>query len=109
MLVLGYIHNEAQRSLTDVPDDFEAARDLCYLPVRQGWTYGTLVQHPPRLNGLGSAGLSVAATAALAAGSEEALAELTKIQRRSMWLSVVSSVSVAALATVAIVGALRGR
>lgn len=48
-MVLGYIVNEAQRSLNDVPNDFEAARDLCYTPVRQGWVYGQINER-----GLGS-------------------------------------------------------
>lgn len=51
---LGFATNEIQRSLNglgDVPNDFEAAVDLQYTPVRQGWYYGYPITNPS--NGLG--------------------------------------------------------
>lgn len=53
---LGLATNEIQRSLNglgDVPNDFEAAVDLQYTPVRQGWYYGYPVTNPTPPAGLG--------------------------------------------------------
>jgi hypothetical protein len=55
---LGLATNEIQRSLNgamlgDVPNDFEAAVDLQYTPVRQGWYYGYPVTNPAPAGGLG--------------------------------------------------------
>lgn len=93
---LGIYVNEAQRSLTDVPSDFEAARMMQYLPVRQGWIYG-----------LGQDAASAAA--AVAAGDAEAVRHLVKVQRIQMILSVVSTLSIAAIATLAIARAIKAR
>jgi len=58
---LGLATNEIQRSLngaglSDVPNDFEAAVDLQYTPVRQGWYYGYPVTNPTSSAGLGQPG-----------------------------------------------------
>jgi hypothetical protein len=104
--MLGITVNEIQRSLVglgDIPNDFEAAKSLCYTPVRQGWFYGIpykcpqtgAAPIPPKdVMGLGHIGLG-----------DTDLGQLPEVstgrQNFFLFLQVLSTVSVATLAFVA--------
>jgi hypothetical protein len=87
--------------LGDVPNDFEASVDLQYIPVRQGWYYGNPIdgrsyptmQPMPSRGGFGDAATD---------------AESLKLERTQTILQVISTVSIAAVATLAVIGAIRG-
>jgi hypothetical protein len=85
--------------LGDVPNDFEASVDLQYIPVRQGWYYGNPV------NG-GSYPTMQPARSAL--GDAATDAESLKLERTQTILQVISTISIAAVATLAVIGAIRG-
>lgn len=84
---LGFPVNEIQRSLNglgDVPNDFEAAVDLQYTPVRQGWYYGYPITNP-------SAGLGQPTTVAPGATTAG-----------QTFMQVVSTASIAIMASLAL-------
>lgn len=90
----------ARGQFGDVPNDFEASVDLQYIPVRQGWYYGTPVDgrsYPDARRNLGDA------------ASEAALQQLAKTERLQTILQVISTMSIATMATLAIVRAIRAR
>lgn len=99
------------RGLGDAPDDFEAAIDLQYTPVRQGWIYGEPVQGFPHVsNGAVEVysgtnaynALSGPAAAIAAASDEKSFKHLVRAQRIQTALQVISTLSIASLATMAI-------
>jgi hypothetical protein len=87
--------------LGDVPNDFEASVDLQYIPVRQGWYYGNPIdgrsyptmQSMPSRGGLGDAAVD---------------AETLKLERTQTILQIISTVSIAAVATLAVIRAISG-
>lgn len=96
------------RGFGDVPNDFEASVDLQYIPVRQGWYYGTPVDgrgYPDAKQGLGR----VRANGLGDASSEAALRQLAKTERLQTILQVISTASIATMATLAIIRAIRAR
>lgn len=99
------------RGLGDVPNDFEASVDLQYIPVRQAWYYGTPVDgrgYPDA--GLPRSGLGAVRRRALGdAASEAALKQLAKTERLQTVLQVVSTLSIATMATLAIARAIKSR
>lgn len=98
-------HGPKQKSLGDVPNDFEASVDLQYIPVRQGWYYGNPVDgsgYPDARYGLGA---DVAP--APVPSSVDALAQLAKAERTQTIFQIISTVSIATLATLAIIRAIR--
>lgn len=119
--MLGIYVNEMQRSVSglgDQPNDFEAAYDLCYLPVREAWYYGTPVRpadaglpnYLPLPGGLGNPSLLAAEQAVN--GNEAALAairDLAKVQKRLLAFQTLSAVAVSALTVFSVVQALRGK
>lgn len=138
--MLGIVVNEVQRSLTGIgeaPNDFEASRDLCYLPVREQWFYdGTHPQYPTPLGPSGdvSKDLDYRVLAPRSRGyaySEytpygsysayshglrgndlgatlgDAVEELNKLNKRLFWLQALSTASILTLASLAVVKAVR--
>ncbi len=94
-----------RRNLGDVPNDFEASVDLQYIPVRQGWYYGKPVDgrgYPDVRSGLGQA-----AAAAVASGNDETLKQLAKAEKIQTILQVISTLSIATIASLAIGRAIR--
>jgi len=110
---LGIAVNEMQRSINgaglgDIPNDFEAAIDLQYTPVRQGWYYGypstgggyASVQRCP--NSCGRGGLADATT-----DSElTAVQTLAKAQKAQAIMQVISTISISIIASLAIARAI---
>jgi hypothetical protein len=102
------------RGLGDVPNDAEAAIDLQYTPVREGWFYGVPVQGFPNSQRdsdptvlVGNAALAALGdpTAALVAqsnGDALSMRRLVRAQRAQTALQVVSTLSIATLAGLAI-------
>jgi hypothetical protein len=96
MSIIPYGHWRPQ-ALGDVPNDFEASVDLQYIPVRQGWYYGTPVDG----RGYPGSGLGDAAS-----DSVQQLAKATKFQTI---LQVISTLSIATMAGLAIARAIQTR
>jgi hypothetical protein len=100
---LGIAVNEIQRSLGDVPNDAEAAYDLQYTPVRQGWYVGYPVtgggyESSNRCpNGLGDGGAPTAPV--------PVQVELSKREKFAIGLQVAGTLAVVTVATVAVVRA----
>ena len=98
-------HVRRRRSLGDVPNDFEAAIDLQYTPVRQGWYYGYPstgggYESVPRCpNGLGDDTTT--------AQELTAVQLLAKAQKAQAIMQIVSTASIAILATLAIMRAVK--
>lgn len=102
------------RGLGDVPNDFEAAIDLQYTPVREGWFYGVPVQGFPKVDrdndpevlvgnaAIAALGDSTAAMVAHGHGDAMSLRRLVRAQRTQTVLQVVSTLSIATLAGLAI-------
>jgi hypothetical protein len=131
--VLGITVNEVQRSiLGEAPNDFESSRDLCYLPVREGWFYGDVTGQPPYPTPLGPTGdaskdldyrifsppsrrvygpfsstpynpYNQLGSASLG----DAVEELNKLNKRLFWLQAFSTVSIVTLASLAVIKAVR--
>jgi hypothetical protein len=97
-------HVRRRRSLGDVPNDFEAAIDLQYTPVRQGWYYGYPstgggYESVPRCpNGLGDDTTTQELTA---------IQLLARAQKAQAIMQIVSTASIAILATLAIMRAVK--
>lgn len=99
----GIAVNEIQRSLGDVPNDAEAAYDLQYTPVRQSWYVG----YPVTGGGYQSRNnCNLGADATSQSTAEMALAQLAKHQRFQAALQVIGTVSILAVATVAVAKAI---
>ena len=80
--------------LGDVPNDFEASRDLQYIPVRQGWYYGYPIDgrgYPDVRRGLGENDRSAIA-----------LQQLTKYERTQTVLQAISTFSIATIAVLTV-------
>jgi hypothetical protein len=107
---------QLHRALGDAPDDFEAAVDLQYTPVRQGWFYGQPVGgYPGGVNygrgapevfvgasAIANLGGNAAAAIAHAGGDEASLRKLVRSQHIQTTLQAVSTFSLAAVAGLAI-------
>lgn len=106
--MLGLATNEIQRSLNglgDTPNDFEAAWNLQYTPVREGWYYGQPIQNvtvpvvrPALGGGLGG----------FADGAPDA-ATGTSTDKLRTALQVVSTVAITVMAGLAIYRTVRLR
>lgn len=103
----GIAVNEIQRSLGDVPNDAEAAYDMQYTPVRQGWYVGYPVTgggYQSR-NSCSNLGADAAATSSQST-AETALAQLAKHQRFQAAMQVIGTMSILAVASVAVAKAI---
>lgn len=106
---LGIAVNEMQRSINgaglgDVPNDFEAAIDLQYTPVRQGWYYG----YPSTGGGYASVQRCSRGGFADATTDTEltAVQTLAKAQKAQALLQIVSTISIAVIASLAVARAI---
>jgi len=96
--------------LGDVPSDSEAAIDLQYTPVRQGWFYGEPVQGFPDHHREGDPQVFVGPEALAMLGeaannknsSDPALKTLVRVERLQTALQIISTASIAVLATLAV-------
>lgn len=98
-------------ALGDVPNDFEAAADLQYTPVRESWYYGTPVTGK-MFNDPG-AGTRRYLGHKFAKGNIQAfemleLQRLVALQRRQTMLQTIATASVAVIASLALIKAFRG-
>lgn len=131
--MLGIVVNEVQRSvLGEAPNDFESSRDLCYLPVREGWFYGDVTGQPPYPPPLGPSGdaskdldyrvFSPPSRRIYGPFSSspynpynqlggatlgDAVDELAKLNKRLFWLQALSTASILTLASLAVIKAVR--
>ena len=104
---LGLPVNEIQRSLNglgDLPNDFEAAVDLQYTPVRQGWYYG----YPVTGGGYASVP-RCGARAGLGEATPEAAAALVRVEKLQTVLQVVSTLAITTIASLAVMRAIHVR
>jgi hypothetical protein len=97
-----YRPESARGQFGDVPNDFEASVDLQYIPVRQGWYYGAPIDgrgYPDasRQKSLGDATADVA------------LQQLARAEKFQAVLQVISTASIAVLATLAVMRAVQAR
>jgi hypothetical protein len=100
---LGIAVNEIQRSLGDVPNDAEAAYDLQYTPVRQGWYVG----YPVTGGGYESSNRCSNGFGEGAAPSTPMPVEVppTKREKLAIGLQMAGTLAVVTVATVAVVRA----
>ncbi len=117
---LGIAVNEMQRSLNgagryrrrqlgDVPNDFEASVDLQYIPVRQGWYYGYPAQNwtPSTVSPTVQYGLGGLRDDTQTSPEKTAIEQLAAGQRMTAVLQVVSTLSIAIIASLAIAKAIK--
>lgn len=92
---LGIAVNEMQRSvgLGDVPNDFEAASDLQYTPVRQGWYYGFPINGGRYPREFGDTATP---------SSTQDLTQVAKYQRASTILQAIATLSIATIASITV-------
>jgi hypothetical protein len=119
----GFYYDTPLGGLGEIPTDAEYARDICYTPVKSGWIYSKEGYIPPpyvppnewrpvapqygpptSLSGLGGVGVSLDR----AAGNlGDATDELVKHQKKMFYLSIVSTLAVAAVAIATVAKTLR--
>lgn len=122
----GFYYDTPLGGLGEIPTDAEYGQDICYTPVKSGWIYSKEGYVPPPyvppdqwrpvaaqygpptapLSGLGA----VEASLGQAAGHlGDATEELAKHQRRMFYLSIVSTLAVAAVAIATVAKTMRER